>query len=145
MPSIFSVDAINNPQIDSTISTGMRILDIPAENTEQDLILNWFVKKHPEYTKEKLTCRTYDRENEFWQYSLACNDHEWRYFMFDEFILDHWKYGSKDDLTEDTFIVYKTNTGYVKLDDYALPWNQETFFKTHHELFYIITICSTLM
>lgn len=154
MPSIYSGDARNHPQIDMTISTGMRILD--DQEVRNNAVLEWFVSvrnslaehEGDEHTHPRdWRCEMYAREEEFAQEGLGMSNRLWRYFNYDDFLLDQWQYNESNG-EPPLFLVFhdKSSDDYVLLEDVGNRYDQwdgkvKEFFKGHpakHESFYVI-------
>jgi hypothetical protein len=155
MPSILSAEAVNHPQVDTEVQTGMRILGNVVELRCEDNVTDWFVNHMKESEeadnwKDMYTnmfhCRSLKEEEKMLQDSLKLNDHSWKYFDWKSMLLDEWKYGSNADNVDDVFIVCKHPDGFALLEDMPkiLPslWKSrlEEWFSGHPspEMFYVI-------
>jgi hypothetical protein len=142
MPSVLSPEAFNHPQFEGSIQTGMKIIGNVVELKDENKIVDWFLEKKKEedvenwghLTSNMFHCSSYKEEQEYVKQITDINDKVWKYFDFNQLILDDWKFGSNRDCIDDTFIVIKKEDGYFLLEDLAdeLPiWKDriEEFFK----------------
>jgi hypothetical protein len=143
MPSILSPEAFNHPQYEGSIQTGMKIIGNAVELTNENKMIDWFlqqkkgqdVEKWGDLTSNMFHCSSYKEEEEYVKHITDINTKLWKYFDFDQLLLDDWKFGSNRDCIDDTFIVIKKGDGYFLLENVAdeLPiWknNIEEFFKS---------------
>lgn len=155
MPSIISSEAVNHPQIDTQVQTGMRILGNVVELRSEDNVTDWFVN-HMKESKEAdnwkdmytnmFNCRSLEEEEKMLQESLKLNDRSWKYFDWKTLLLDEWLYGSGHDSINDVFIVYKHGDSFALLEEMPriLPLmcknRLEEWFSGHPspDMFYVI-------
>ena len=130
MPSILSQDAIGHPQLDFTIHSGMTIM----ENLTNTDVIEWLIDYNG-WNKpvDMFFCNNYMAEQASLQRELGLSDLLWKYFNFDQMLLDDFIY------RKNTFIVMKQDNEMVLLDDVEAI-NVIEWFKGHpsKEVFYIV-------
>jgi hypothetical protein len=138
MPSILSRDAINHPQLDYKMQTGMKFIGNVIELTEEDKVLEWLLfekKKSNEDVWKDMTfnmfrCCSYEEDKRLTKELLNLTDRQFKHFNYDNFIIDECMNGSLNDGDDDVFAVMKTENGDYKLfkDHYSFTFRSSDVY-----------------
>jgi hypothetical protein len=140
MPTVLSPEAFNHPQYEASIQTGMKVIGNFVELDESSKVLDWFLA-HKKLThagewenmySNMFRCNVYTDEEQHVKNENNISDAIWRYIDFPQMILDDWKYGSRRDCIDDTYMVIKQGEKYVVIEEVEVSKNItiEEWFKT---------------
>jgi hypothetical protein len=141
MPSIISSEAVDHPQLDYKMQTGMKIIGNVVELTEEDKVLDWLLhhKKQinedawKDMTFNMFRCCPYEEDKRLTKELLNLTDRQFKHFNYDNFLIDECKNGSFNDGNDDVFMVLKYN------HDYELFENEYSFnIQSNYDKIYVV-------